>query len=240
MRKGSIAALLGISLVAGGVAAAVALIPHWLPPLASREGGRIDFVTWLVIWMCVVIFAIVIAAIIYSVFKFKAAPDDLEDGPPIHGHTTLEIVWTTIPFVLVTGIAIICGIVLSRNDALAKNTLQINVQTQQFAWTFSYPDAGGATSPVLRLPVGRSVLLSMRSLDVVHAFYVPQFRLNEDIVPGLVTTLHVTPTVVGTYPLICNELCGPGHGLMRTQAIVMSQAAFANWLAAQKKAAGTP
>ena len=146
--------------------------------------------------------------------------------------------WTTIPFLLVTAIAIICGIVLSRNDALAKNTLQINVQAQQFSWTFSYPDAGNATSPVLRLPVNTSVLLSMRSLDVIHALYVPQFRLQEDIVPGMVTQLHVTPTVVGTYPLICNELCGPGHGLMRTQAIVMPQAAFASWLAAQKKAAG--
>src|SRR5438552_18599662 len=157
MRRGSIVALLGIGLVAGGVATAVALVPTWLPVDASREAGRIDFVFWFVIAICIVLFAIVAAVIVYSVVRFKAAPDDLEDGPPIHGHTGLEITWTAIPFVLVTAIAVVCGIVLSRNAALGApaKVVHINVQTQQFAWTFSYPEANGATSPVLRLPVDR-------------------------------------------------------------------------------------
>jgi cytochrome c oxidase subunit II len=171
---------------------------------------------------------------VYSVLRFRVRPDDLEDGPPIHGHTGLEITWTAIPFVLVTAIAIVSGIVLSRNDAQATNTLRVNVTAQQFTWNFGYPDANNATSPVLVLPEGRSVELYMRSLDVIHAFFVPQFRLNEDIVPGLVTNLHVTPDRVGTYPLICNELCGLGHSLMRTQAVVMTAAGFNKWLAKEK------
>jgi cytochrome c oxidase subunit 2 len=234
MRKGSIVALLGIGLVAGGVATAVALIPTWLPVDASREAGRIDFTFWFVIAICIGLFAVVAAVMIYSVIKFRAAPDDLEDGPSIHGHTGLEITWTAIPFVLITAIAIVCGIVLSRNDAQGADTIVINVQAQQFAWTFSYPDAGNATSPVLRLPVNRSIELHMRSLDVIHAFFVPEFRENEDIVPGMVTELHITPDRVGTYPLICNELCGLGHGLMRTQAIVMTDRAYDTWIEHQK------
>jgi cytochrome c oxidase subunit 2 len=237
MRRGSIVALLGIGVIAGGIAAAVAIVPTWLPVAASREAGRIDFVFWFVIVICIAIFALVAAVMIYAVLRFRVQEDDFEDGPPIHGHTGLEITWTAIPFVLVTAIAIVSAIVLSRNDAEAGNTLHINVTAQQFAWTFSYPEAHNAMSPVLRLPEGRSVELDMRSLDVIHAFFVPEFRTNEDIVPGLVTTVHITPDRVGTFPLICNELCGLGHSLMRTQAIVMRQTAFDAWVAQQGKAA---
>jgi len=189
MRRGSIVALLGIGLVAGGVATAVALIPTWLPVDASREAGRIDFVFWFTIAICIALFSIVAAALTYSVIKFRVAPDDLEDGPSIHGHTGLEIAWTAIPFVLVTAIAIVCGIVLARDNAEGAPTkvLHVNVQAQQFEFTFGYPTANNATSPVLRLPVDTSVVLDMRSLDVIHAFFVPEFRENEDIVPGMVT-----------------------------------------------------
>jgi len=234
MRRGSIVALLGIAVIAGGVGTAVALVPTWLPKDASREAGRIDFVFWFVIAICIAIFAVVAAAMVYSIARFRVQDDDFEDGPPVHGHTGLEITWTAIPFVLVTAIAIVSAIVLSRNDAQAKDTLQINVTAQQFEWTFSYPDANNATSPVLRLPEGRSIELNMRALDVIHAFFVPEFRTNEDIVPGLITNVHITPTRVGTYPLICNELCGLGHSTMRTQAIVMKPHAFDTWLKQQK------
>jgi cytochrome c oxidase subunit 2 len=237
MRRGSIVALLGIGLIAGGVAVAVAVVPTWLPEDASREAGRIAFTFWFVIGICIFIFAIVAAVMVYALLHFRVQEDDLEDGPPIHGHTGLEITWTVIPFLLVTSIAIVSAIVLSRNDAQAKDTLRINVTAQQFVFTFSYPDANNATSPVLRLPKGRSVELYMRSEDVIHSLFVPQFSQKEDIVPGLVTQLHITPTRIGTFPLECTELCGLGHSLMRSQAIVMEPAAFDAWLAQQRKSA---
>jgi cytochrome c oxidase subunit 2 len=237
MRKGSIVALLGLAVIAGGVATAVALVPVWLPLDASREAGRIHFVIWFVIAICIVIFAIVAAVMIYEVLRFRVHEDDFEDGPPVHGHTGLEITWTVIPFLLVTAIAVVSAIVLSRNDAQARDTLRINVLAQQFEFTFGYPDAKNITSPVLRLPKGRSVELYMRSLDVIHSVFVPQFSQKEDIVPGLVTQLHITPTRLGTFPLECTELCGLGHSLMRTQAIVMEPAAFDAWLRAQEKSA---
>jgi cytochrome c oxidase subunit II len=240
MRRGSIVALVGIALLAGGVATAVAVVPTWLPVAASREAGRIHFVIWFVVAICIAIFAIVAAVMIYSVLHFRVQEDDWEDGPPVHGNTGLEITWTAIPFVIVTAIAIVSAIVLSRNDAQAQNTLRVNVLAQQFEFTFSYPDAKNVTSPVLRLPNDRSVELYMRSLDVIHSVFVPQFSQKEDIVPGLVTQLHITPDRLGTFPLECTELCGLGHSLMRTEAIVMKPAAFDVWLHQQEKAAAPP
>ena len=237
MRRGSIVALLGIGLIAGAVATAVAIVPTWLPVRASREADRIDFVIWFVIVICIAIFALVAAVMVYAVLRFSARDDDFEDGPPVHGHTGLEITWTVIPFVLVTSIAIVSAIVLSRNDAQAQDTLRIDVTAQQFAFTFSYPDAKNVTSPVLRLPKDRSVELYMRALDVIHSVFVPEFGQKEDVVPGLVTQLHITPTRLGTFPLECTELCGLGHSLMRSQAIVMKPAAFEHWLRQQEKGA---
>jgi len=240
MRRGSVAWLLVIGVVAGGIAAAVALALPWLPTPASREAGRIDFVIWFVIVICIVIFSIVAAALVYSIVTFRARPDDLEDGPPIHGHTGLEIVWTIIPTMLVTAIAIVSAIVLSRNEALGKNVLRVNVTAQQFVWSFSYPDAKGLTSGTLMLPKGRSVLLTLHSKDVIHSFWVPEFGQKEDTVPGLTTTLHITPDRLGTFPVICTELCGLGHSVMRTQAVVMTPAAFAKWLKQQTAAISSP
>jgi cytochrome c oxidase subunit II len=240
MRRGSIASLIGIAIVAGGIAAAVALALPWLPKPASNEADRIDPLFWFVIAICIVVFAVVIAVMAYSIFHFRAAPDDLSDGPPIHGHTGLEIVWTLIPTVLVTVIGIVSAIVLSRNDALGANVLKINVTAQQFAWSFSYPEANGLTSGVLRLPKDRSVLLTFTAKDVIHSFWVPEFSQKQDTVPGITTTLHFTPNRLGTFPVICTELCGLGHSVMRTTAIVMSPAAFNKWLHAQSGAVSSP
>src|SRR5436309_4385537 len=176
MRRGPIFALLGIGTVAGAIAAAVAVLLPWLPPVASTERGRIDVVFWFTVSICILIFAIVVAVLLYSVVRFRAAPDDDSDGPPIHGHTGLEITWTLIPTVLVTAIGIVSAIVLSRDDAVAKNALHIQVIAQQFTWTFKYPDAHGLTSATLVLPNGREAVLDFQSRDVIHAFFVPEFR----------------------------------------------------------------
>jgi cytochrome c oxidase subunit II len=240
MRRGPILALLGIGTLAGGIAAAVALLLPWLPPVASTQRARIDEVFWLVVVICIVIFAIVVAALVYSVLRFRAAPDDDSDGPPIHGHTGLEIVWTLVPTALVTAIGIFSAIVLARNDALGGNPLRINVTAQQFAWSFSYPDAKNLTTGTLRLPVNRSVLLTFTSKDVIHSFWVPEFGQKQDTVPGLHPTLHITPNRIGTYPVICTELCGLGHAVMRTTAVVMPRAAFAKWLKGQSAATSSP
>jgi cytochrome c oxidase subunit II len=240
MRRGSIASLVGIGIIAGGIATAVALTLPWLPKPASKEADRIDPLFWFVIAICIVVFAVVVAVMTYSIMHFRAAPDDDSDGPPIHGHTNLEIIWTLIPTVLVTAIGIVSAVILSRNDAAGANFLRVNVTAQQFAWSFSYPDAKGLTSGVLRLPKDRSVVLTLHAKDVIHSFWVPEFSQKQDTVPGITTTLHITPNRLGTFPVICTELCGLGHAVMRTRVIVMTPAAFDKWLHSQSKAVSSP
>ena len=239
MRRGTIASLFGIAVIAGAIASAVALAFKWLPTPASREAGRIDFLIWFLVIICIVIFSVVASVMIYSVFKFRVKAGDLEDGPPVHGNTRLEIVWTIIPLIIVTAIGTVSAVVLSRNDALGKNPLRINVTAQQFIWTFTYPEANNLTSATLMLPKDRSVYLTFTSKDVIHSFLVPDFGQKQDTVPGIKTHLHITPDRLGTYPVICVALCGLGHTLMRTTAEVVTPTAFAKWEKASSAAVGS-
>jgi cytochrome c oxidase subunit II len=229
VRRGSIVQLVLFGVVAAAIAGAVAYFVPWLPKPATREADRIAFVFWFVTVICVAIFALVAAVIVYSVLKFRAPPDDDSDGPPIHGHTGLEITWTVIPAILVTAIGILSAVVLARNDAAGKDPLRVDVIAQQFTWTFKYPGSGDLTSAQLRVPLGRSVVLHIHALDVLHSFWVPEFAQKQDAVPGLETTLHITPTRLGTFPVKCAELCGFGHSVMRTSAIVMTPEKFDAW-----------
>jgi cytochrome c oxidase subunit 2 len=229
VRRGSFLQLLLFAIVAGAAGLTLALAPAWLPEPASREAGRIHFVFWFVTAICIFIFAIVAAVMAYAVLKFRRAPDDDSDGPPIHGHTGLEIVWTAVPTALVTAIAVVSAIVLAKDDAAGANPLRVDVVAQQFAWTYYYPSFGNKRSAVLYLPNDRSVVLRMTSKDVVHSFWVPEFSQKQDVVPGLHPTLHITPDRIGTYTVICTELCGLGHALMRSEARVVTPAAFTKW-----------
>ena len=227
MRRGSVVQLVALAAVFAAAASAVALLIVWLPRPASEQADRIDFVFWFVTAICIAIFALVAAVIVYAVFNFRAGPDDDSDGPPVHGHTGLEIVWTAVPAVLVTAIAVVSAVVLAKNEHVPRaaagssdplKPLVVDVTAQQFAWLFKYPAYHNATSSTLRLPVHTTVQLHLRALDVIHSFWVPEFSQKEDAVPGLVTKLVITPKRLGTFPVICTELCGLGHALMRSEA----------------------
>ncbi|MBR8835245.1 MAG: cytochrome c oxidase subunit II [Stigonema ocellatum SAG 48.90 = DSM 106950] len=108
----------------------------------------------------------------------------------------------------------------------------VNVTGLQYAWIFTYPETG-VTSGELHVPIGREVEMSMTANDVIHAFWVPEFRLKQDVIPGRQSEIHFTPSKVGEYTLICAELCGPYHGAMRTQVVVETQSAFDKWIEEQ-------
>lgn len=110
--------------------------------------------------------------------------------------------------------------------------LQVNVTGLQYAWLFTYPETG-VTSGELHVPIGREVQVNMTANDVIHAFWVPEFRLKQDVIPGRQTLLRFTPKTEGDYTVICAELCGPYHGAMRTQVVVESQTAFDKWMQEQ-------
>src|SRR5438105_14314432 len=124
MRRGPILALLGIGLLAGGIAAAVALLLPWLPPVASTQRARMDDVFWFVVWICIALFAIVVAALLYSILRFRAAPDDDSHGSPIHGHTGLEIGWTLVRTLHVPACGIVRPLVLALDGALRTSRLR--------------------------------------------------------------------------------------------------------------------
>ena len=239
MRRGAIVRLVTIALLAAAAATAVAILINWLPTDASKEGERIDLVFWVVVAICIGVFSVVAAVTVYSVVKFRVRPDDDTDGPPVHGHTGLEIAWTAIPTILVTVIAALSAVALAENGHLKSNRLEVDVTARQFAWSFKYPQYGGVETHELGLVEGRQVQLSLHSLDVIHSFWVPEFRQKQDAVPGIVTHLPITPTKNGKYTLICTELCGLGHALMRAPVLVMTQSAFDKWIQTQKKGAQT-
>ena len=238
MRRGSLLQLLLLILVAFGVGAAVAVLVPWMPTPASREAGRIWFTYWFATWICLGIFAIVAGVLIYALLKFRVKEGDLSDGPPVHGHTTLEIVWTAVPFVLVTAISIVSAIVLAKDSHAGSDPLVVKVTGQQFAWQFTYPN--GQTFGQLRMPINRHVKLEITSNDVIHSFWVPQMGQKQDAVPGQTNPLVITPDRLGTYPVICTELCGLGHSLMRSEAIVMPAGDYDKWYKSAGAAAPPP
>jgi cytochrome c oxidase subunit II len=245
MRPVSAFAKVGIfALVAGAVGAAAAAwwLPHWFPPAAAVEAQRQDT---LYLWLLVVsalIFAVVVSFLGYSMWKFRARPGDMSDGAPVHGHTGLEIIWTVIPIVIVLGFAVAGTYVLNRNESLSKGHLVVNVTGRQFDWSFTYPKYGHLHSGILALPLGRQVEFRLHSplTDVIHSFKIPAFRIGEDVVPGTPTSVDATPNRLGTYVIVCAELCGIGHSQMRALAVVMTPANFTKWIAAQQKLAKAP
>jgi cytochrome c oxidase subunit 2 len=210
------------------------LIP-WLPEPASAQARGFDNAYWLVTIICVLVFAVVAGVSVYAVWKFRAAPDDLDDGSPIHGHTGLEIVWTAIPTILVVAIAVYSGIVLYDVERLPADHRVVEVTSQQFAWTFTYPDEKVSAGELV-LPLNEPTELVLTSKDVIHSFWVPEWRVKKDAVRGITTMISVTPTKAGTYTVVCTELCGLGHALMRARARVVSQQEFDRWIAEKKRA----
>jgi cytochrome c oxidase subunit II len=237
VRRRSIVQLLVLGLLFGAAAGAVAVFIPWLPPSDAKEADRIHFVFWFTTVICVAIFALVAAVIVYSVLRFRAAPDDDSDGAPIHGNTGLEIAWTALPAALVTAISIVSAVVLAQNGKAGSDRLTVNVTAQQFAWSFQYPQYGNLTSGTLHLARDRPTELLITSKDVIHSFWVPQFSQKQDAVPGAFNKLVITPTKNGTFPVICTELCGLGHAVMRSEAVVADRAAFAGWVKQQQQAA---
>jgi cytochrome c oxidase subunit 2 len=231
VRRGSIVRITIYGVLAGIAASVIAVLVPWLPTSASEEMDRIEFTFWFTTVICIGVFGVVAAAIIYSVLNFRVKPEDESDGPPIHGHTGLEIVWTAIPAILVTAISVVSAIVLAKNDDGGPNPLRIAVTAQQFAWKFEYPGEDKVVSGELVLPVDRPVKLTLHSLDVIHSFWVPEFGQKSDAVPGIETTLVITPTRLGDYSLVCTELCGLGHATMRAPVRVVEQAAYQRYLA---------
>src|SRR5215213_7100003 len=221
---------------------------HWNGTEASTQAHDIDTLLNVMIILSCFVFSIVLVMLGYCVWKYRAKPGDESDGEPIHGNTKLEIAWTVIPTVIVLFGAIYSWIVLGDIESKASDSLPINVTAQQYEWTFNYPQPNGkvVSSKTLVVPDGRQLDLHLTALDVLHSFWVPEWRIKRDLVPSgaggdeVDDEVRVTPDVEGTYNVVCTELCGVGHSTMRALAVVESQEDFDAWIQETSKAGGGP
>ena len=226
------------ALVATAIGIVISYAIHWFPVQASTQARNTDRLYHVLVIASIPIFVLVVTVVLYSVWQFHMKPgEELKDGPPIHGNTRLEVFWTALPTVLLVSLVGYSFVILHDNEKKPAHEIQIGVTGQQFAWSYQYPPSvtGGKAleSDQLYVPEGESVNFNMRSKDVIHAFWIPAFRIQEDVVPGITTHWRATPDRLGDYPVVCNLLCGLGHSLMRSTVHVVTEAKFHEWIASQ-------
>jgi cytochrome c oxidase subunit 2 len=233
MRGVPLAKLIAAIIVLTIVTSVIMLIPDWNGDQGSTAAGKIDTLLDVMIVLSSFVFSIVMVMLGYSVWRWRARPGDESDGAPIHGNTRLEIAWTLIPTVIVLFGAIYSWITLSDIEAHDADRMVVDVYGQQYQWHFNYPEQA-VTSRELHVPVDRQVEFRLHALDVIHSFWVPEWRIKKDAVPGITTTAFVTADETGDYTLVCTELCGIGHSTMRAPVVVEdSQNAFDQWAGTQ-------
>jgi cytochrome c oxidase subunit 2 len=235
--RGTALRILAIGAVAAAIGIVIGLLIPWFPPDAAKQAHTIDILYYVLIVVTVPIFVLVTTVVLFSAWRWRMRPgEERLDGPPIHGNTRLEVIWTALPAALIAGLVVYAAIVLGDIGAKKPGEIKIGVIGQQWEWRFTYPsfhDAQGQPIVALQLylPINQPVDFRINSVDVIHTFWVPAFRLQEDAVPGITTGFRATPDRLGSYPIICTQLCGYGHSTMRTTLHIVTAAQFNTWLA---------
>jgi cytochrome c oxidase subunit 2 len=236
-RKRTVQQMVIVGVIATAIGIAIGLTIHWFPPADSTQADKIDTLWDVLVIATVPVFVLVTVIVCFSVIEFRMRPGEEQlDGPPIHGNTRLEVIWTAVPAILIVGLVTYAYVVMRdiEQAPAAGNERVVAVTGQQFTWTFAYNEGGKKFSTAqLYLPAGKSVKFDVKSKDVIHDFWVPDFRMKIDAVPGITTSYRVTPKnpgAIGDHPIVCAELCGLGHAFMRQTAHVLSQADFDKWV----------
>jgi cytochrome c oxidase subunit 2 len=237
--------MVAFGVVASALGIALGLAIDWFPQQGSAQARKID-TFWDVLIICSVpFFVLVVTVVLFAARDFRMRPgQENVDGPPIHGNTKLEVVWTAIPAVVLVALCTYAFVVLhnvEKAPAAAAQERHVEVFGEQFNWTFAYNEGGKKFSTAqLYVPEGESVKFMIRAKDVLHDFWVPAWRMKIDAVPGITTSYRITPIKQGNFPVVCAELCGLGHAFMRNTAHVLSPAAFKDWVAEQIKRTTAP
>jgi cytochrome c oxidase subunit II len=214
-----------------------------MPVAASAQAGPIDWLWNLEVMTISFLFALIVVPLTYSLIVFRRKKGDTTDAEHVEGNTNLEITWTIIPLFIVMVFAYLGAGNLAEIRRVDPEAMVVKVTGFQWSWAFEYPEYG-FTSTELHVPEGQQVLLQMTSNDVIHSFWVPEFRVKQDLVPGRITELRFTPSLVGNYKVRCAEICGTSHAYMESPVIVSTQADYDTWVAEQvqlaKEAAATP
>ncbi|MGH2345287.1 MAG: cytochrome c oxidase subunit II [Chloroflexota bacterium] len=208
-------------------------------PAATDHAQSIDFIFKFMMVASVAVFLIVEGFLLYFCLKYRRRKDDPEDaiGSDIHGNTRLEIVWSIIPVIFLVVLTAMSGKVYAEIVATPKHAYVIDALASQFQWECDHP----SSKPEIKefnechMPLGE-VTIKLHARDVIHSFWVPEFRVKQDAVPGYPTVMHFKTTRAGQYRLICAEFCGVGHSEMYAKLFVMTQKDFDNWVKQQQTA----
>ena len=220
---------------------------HWLPEAVSSYSGTVDGLFKLILIVTGVAFVLTEAALFLFAFLYRRR--DGRRATYTHGNSTLEVIWTIVPAVFLVFLAFAS----QRGWKAIKGSIPptdevVTVTGKQFEWVIRYRGADGAfdtaddvvTSNEMRLPVGKPTKIRLRSEDVIHSFFLPNFRLKQDAVPGLTVEVWVEPTRTGTYEIACAELCGFGHTTMKGTLFVLEPGEYAAWLSEAEAAVEPP
>jgi cytochrome c oxidase subunit II len=237
-RKRTVQQMVVVGVIASVVGIAIGLAIHWFPPADSTQADKIDTLWDVLIIASVPIFVLVTVIVGFSILEFRMRPGEEQlDGPPIHGNTRLEVIWTALPALLIVALVTYAYIVMrdiEKAPAAGNPERVVKVTGQQFTWTFEYNEGGKKfTTAQLYLPAGESVKFDVGSKDVIHDFWMPDFRMKIDAVPGITTHYRITPKnpqALGDHDIVCAELCGLGHAFMRQTAHILSKDAFGRWV----------
>ena len=193
----------------------------------ARIGDDVQDVTF---YWALGVFILVEGALLYSIFRFRGRPDDPEPSQ-IHGNTTIEIIWTLIPALILAAIAVPTVKGIFETNQTPPNAMKIEVIGHQWWWEFRYPDAGVTTANEMFIPQGKTVEVIINSADVVHSFWPPRFAGKRDVFPGRETRLWWKADSTGLFPGQCAEYCGIQHARMAFHVRSVSMSDFDAWIA---------
>jgi cytochrome c oxidase subunit II len=200
-----------------------------LPAPASVQAGPIDFLFSLEFKVIAFLFALIIGIMLYSIIFFRRRKGDEGDGTYITGSSRLELIWTLLPLIIVIALSMLGSVTLAETLRMDPRALEIRVVGQQWSWRFEYPEQG-IISEELVLPVNKQILLRLTSIDVIHSFWVPEFRVKQDALPGTERELRITPNKLGKFTLNCAEMCGTQHAYMSSAVAVVTTDDFEQWI----------
>ena len=225
---------------------AAGALPQWmhLPEQASTFAPRIDDMFHLIMWITGVIFVLVESVLLIFLFKYRRRPG--REVHYTHGNNRLEVIWTIIPALICVMLALLSRRIWEdvKEHMPTHDAIEIHVTGEQFAWNILYPGPDGkfgtaddiATLNQLHFPVGKAVVVTVTSKDVIHSFFLPEFRVKQDAVPGMKTRIWFEGNKVGHWEIACAELCGLGHFRMKGFVTVDTPEDYEKWLAEQAAA----
>ena len=195
----------------------------------------------LIFWMAVGVFVLVEGLLLWTIVRYRSRPGDRMPGQT-HGNTTLEIIWTVIPCIILAVVAIksLPAIAQATEIPTGPGTVNIKVVGHQWWWEFQYPDKGVITADEMHIPVGQKVALQIESADVIHSFWVPKLGGKVQAIPNQHNTSWIQADEIGVYKAQCFQLCGTSHANMRFIVVVQSQADYDAWVANQVATPVTP